>query len=62
MDVANRGGDSDTNGAITGALLGARFGLKGVPPEWVERVEKAAPFKRIPADLSPAYFRTFVDL
>jgi ADP-ribosyl-[dinitrogen reductase] hydrolase len=34
IDVVNRGGDTATNGAIVGALLGARFGENGVPEEW----------------------------
>lgn len=38
VDVASRGGDSDTNGAIVGALLGARDGLSAIPPAWVDRV------------------------
>ena len=28
------GGDTDTNGAVVGALLGARFGLDGIPQRW----------------------------
>lgn len=28
------GGDTDTYGAIAGALLGARFGLEGIPDAW----------------------------
>jgi len=38
IDVANRGGDADTNAAITGALLGAFYGLDGLPQRWVQRV------------------------
>ncbi|MDC0747429.1 ADP-ribosylglycohydrolase family protein [Polyangium mundeleinium] len=38
IDVVNRGGDADTNGAITGALLGARFGEDAIPAAWRERV------------------------
>ena len=38
IDVASRGGDADTNGAIAGALLGARDGVGAIPPAWVERV------------------------
>jgi ADP-ribosylglycohydrolase len=34
VDVTNRGGDSDTNAAITGALLGARFGEAAIPERW----------------------------
>ena len=32
--VVSAGGDTDTNGAIAGALLGARFGLKAIPSRW----------------------------
>lgn len=28
------GGDSDTNAAVAGALLGSRFGAGGIPAEW----------------------------
>jgi ADP-ribosylglycohydrolase len=38
VDVANRGGDADTNAAIAGALLGAFHGVGGIPAGWVERV------------------------
>ncbi|MCA3015462.1 MAG: ADP-ribosylglycohydrolase family protein [Myxococcaceae bacterium] len=37
-DAANRGGDADTNAAVTGVLLGAVFGERAIPPEWAERV------------------------
>ncbi len=32
--VLRQGGDTDTNGAIVGALLGARDGLSAIPMEW----------------------------
>ena len=38
VDVASRGGDADTNAAITGALLGARDGASAIPAAWRERV------------------------
>lgn len=41
VDVVNRGGDSDTNAAITGALLGALWGADVIPKEWLERVMEA---------------------
>ena len=31
------GGDTDTNGAIAGAVLGARFGLESIPERWRRR-------------------------
>lgn len=38
LDVVNRGGDADTNGAITGALLGAFHGAASIPEPWSGRV------------------------
>jgi ADP-ribosyl-[dinitrogen reductase] hydrolase len=34
----NCGGDTDTVGAIVGALLGATVGPKGIPSEWVQGI------------------------
>jgi ADP-ribosyl-[dinitrogen reductase] hydrolase len=36
------GGDTDANGAVTGALLGARLGASSIPPEWVAALERRA--------------------
>ena len=36
--VIQLGGDADTNGAVAGALLGARSGVGGIPPNWLDRV------------------------
>jgi ADP-ribosylglycohydrolase len=42
------GGDTDTNGAVAGALLGCRQGVDAIPERWVsvlrerERIERAA--------------------
>ncbi len=36
--VVNQLGDPDTNGAITGALLGAVYGRCGIPQEWQDTV------------------------
>jgi len=41
IDTVNRGGDADTNGAIVGALLGARFGAKAIPAVWQSTVMEA---------------------
>ena len=40
--VVGRGGDTDTNGCVAGALLGAKFGKSAVPDRWVSKL-KAAP-------------------
>uniref|UniRef100_A0A914QKY7 ADP-ribosylglycohydrolase n=1 Tax=Panagrolaimus davidi TaxID=227884 RepID=A0A914QKY7_9BILA len=36
-----RGGDTDTNACIAGALLGARFGVDEIPYEWIKTVKSA---------------------
>ena len=37
-DVVSLGGDTDTNAAVAGALLGAREGLGAVPAGWLDRL------------------------
>ncbi|HYV43955.1 MAG TPA: ADP-ribosylglycohydrolase family protein [Myxococcaceae bacterium] len=48
IDVVNRGGDSDTNAAITGALLGAFHGAEAIPEHWWKTVLDAVPAQRGP--------------
>ena len=40
--AVNLGGDADTNGAVTGALLGARFGASAIPQRWLDPLERRA--------------------
>jgi len=39
ISAVNRGGDTDTVGAVTGALAGARFGSSSLPDRWLDTVE-----------------------
>ena len=39
--IVSKLGDPDTNGAIAGALLGAVFGIDGIPYEWQQTVQNA---------------------
>ncbi|MGD1908073.1 MAG: ADP-ribosylglycohydrolase family protein [Leptolyngbyaceae cyanobacterium] len=36
LAIIHEGGDADTNAAVAGALLGARFGYKNLPPQWIQ--------------------------
>ena len=36
LAVIHEGGDADTNAAVAGSLLGARFGYRGIESSWVE--------------------------
>ena len=43
VDTVMRGGDTDTNAAICGALLGAVYGRDAVPSQWAECVLNCRP-------------------
>lgn len=43
VDTVGRGGDTDTNGAIAGALLGATWGVEAVPGQWRECLRSCRP-------------------
>lgn len=43
INAVRRGGDTDTNGAITGALLGAVHGRDALPSAWVQAVLSCRP-------------------
>ncbi|MDC0835038.1 ADP-ribosylglycohydrolase family protein [Geitlerinema sp. CS-897] len=36
LQVLHEGGDADTNGAVAGALLGAKFGYGSIPQRWID--------------------------
>ena len=36
--VVEAGGDTDTNGAVVGAVLGARYGASAIPGRWIDVV------------------------
>jgi len=50
IDAVSLGQDADTTGAVTGALLGAKFGLSSIPSRWISKltvlkeIENAAKF------------------
>lgn len=43
VDTVRRGGDTDTNGAIAGALLGAVYGRSHIPVQWRQMVRSCRP-------------------
>ena len=43
VNTIMRGGDTDTNAAICGSLLGAVYGLEAIPTQWVEKVLDCRP-------------------
>ena len=43
VQTVGRGGDTDTNAAIAGALLGAHHGREKIPPRWIAPVLACRP-------------------
>jgi ADP-ribosyl-[dinitrogen reductase] hydrolase len=39
VTAVNRGNDTDTVGAVTGAIAGARFGIDSIPDRWLEQID-----------------------
>ena len=49
VEIVARGGDTDTNRAITGALLGAAHGRAAFPPRWITPVLACRPSRALGA-------------
>lgn len=47
VDVVRIGGDTDTNGAIAGGLLGARDGVEKIPERWLEKLQFRKEFEEV---------------
>jgi ADP-ribosylglycohydrolase len=52
VDVVRIGGDTDTNGAISGGLLGARDGIGAIPERWLNTLQFRAEFEEVAKNLS----------
>lgn len=50
--AVNMGEDTDTVGAVTGAIAGARFGSDAVPARWVSELECASELRQLAATLA----------
>jgi ADP-ribosylglycohydrolase len=46
IDIVRLGYDTDTNAAIAGGLLGARYGASAIPERWLERLQFADEFRQ----------------
>lgn len=49
--LAQAGGDTDTNAAVAGALLGARYGETALPPRWMDQLVGARGIGRLAEQL-----------
>lgn len=49
--LANAGGDTDTNAAVAGGLMGARDGIAAIPPRWIGGIPDADRLHRLAREL-----------
>ncbi|SMB97036.1 poly(ADP-ribose) glycohydrolase ARH3 [Thermanaeromonas toyohensis ToBE] len=50
--AVNLGGDTDTIGAMTGAISGAYHGKDGIPPRWLDKLENGSKGRRYVEELA----------
>ena len=53
--AVNHGGDSDSTGAVTGNILGASLGLRGIPQKYLDNLELREVILEIADDLYRGY-------
>jgi len=51
VDAVMMGGDTDTIGAVTGAIAGARFGTSDLPDRWMTEIDEADELRELAIDL-----------
>lgn len=51
VTAVNRGGDTDTIGAVAGAAAGARFGATGLPDSWLAELNEESELRLLARDL-----------
>ena len=49
--IIEGGGDTDTNGAVAGAVLGARYGASAIPQRWLECIPERPRIEGLADDL-----------
>jgi ADP-ribosyl-[dinitrogen reductase] hydrolase len=56
INAVNEGGDTDTIGAVTGAVAGARFGASALPDRWLEALQAADELRSLARELSTSEY------
>ncbi|KAF2727366.1 ADP-ribosylglycohydrolase family protein [Polyplosphaeria fusca] len=51
VDVVRVGGDTDTNAAIAGGLLGARDGIEAIPQRWLSKLQFGREFEQLATEI-----------
>lgn len=56
VDAVMLGGDTDTIGAVAGAIAGARFGIDALPERWLQAIDETAELERLGRELAEGSF------
>jgi ADP-ribosylglycohydrolase len=54
VSIANAGGDTDTNAAVAGGLMGARDGARAIPARWLAQIPGTAELEQLALELAGA--------
>ena len=52
VQIVSAGGDTDTNAAVAGAVLGARYGATAIPQRWLDCIPERERIETLADDLS----------
>ena len=52
LEAVNLGEDTDTTGAVAGGLAGLRYGLEGIPEEWLGVIAKRTEIEKLCCDFA----------
>ena len=59
VEAVNAGGDTDTVGAVTGAIAGARFGAPDIPERWTDEIDDSDEISGLAESLSEKSLNTY---
>ena len=60
LKVVNAGGDADTNAAVTCAVLGAKYGKKGIPEYYIQNLKRKDEYEEIIRQLTDILVEKFI--
>lgn len=60
LKVVNAGGDADTNAAVTCAVLGAKYGKKGIPEYYMQNLKRKDEYEEMVRQLTDILIEKFI--
>ena len=60
LEVVNAGGDADTNAAVTCAVLGAKYGKKGIPEYYIQNLKRKDEYEKMIRQLTDILVEKFI--